>query len=214
MRKYFILLLSFTLFGCSNSSFQEANAPHEKEQVLSQKKIKRSDVYVSNPQVPDDRTLLKVGDSYSDRKGEITLHAIDDLDRTYNIGDIEMTIKDVKLIQLVPDYSLIDYFHTLTHEEQFVFAKVYVEIKNNSSENLNFAPVAIFETSEGENIPWENDIYLEDLNGVIEGQEQKFGNIGFILERSKIDSLTITTSDVFNKDEDKIQDAEKIKIDF
>ena len=61
---------------------------------------------------------------------------------------------------------------------------------------------------------WEDDIYLEELNGQIEANAKKKGNIGFILEESDIDSIEITTSDVFNQTDKKITDAGKIQIEF
>ena len=80
---------------------------------------------------------------------------------------------------------------------------------------MNFAPIALIETSTGEKLDWEKDIYLEELNGEIEGNEIKKGNLGFILKSTEnLEWIEITTSDVFNKDEEKISDSQKIKIKF
>jgi len=62
-------------------------------------------------------------------------------------------------------------------------------------------------------VDWENDIYLEDLNGKIDGNETKKENIGYILECSKdLEWIEITTSNVLDKDEEKIIKSQKIKI--
>lgn len=78
---------------------------------------------------------------------------------------------------------------------------------------MNFAPAAFLETSEGEQITWEKDMYLDGLNEEIGPNETKAGNVGFIIEKSELNSIEITTSDVFSG-ENKIEDAEKIKIEF
>lgn len=137
------------------------------------------------------------------------------MDTTHDIGSVQLRIKDMKLIHLKPDYSLIDYFHVLTHEEEFDFVKVFIEIKNTSSDKVSFAPIALLETSSGEKFDWEKDVYLEDLNGELEGKSSKKGNLGFIVEKSEsLEWIEITTSDVFNQDGMKIHDSKKIKIEF
>ncbi|WP_394139733.1 DUF4352 domain-containing protein [Cytobacillus oceanisediminis] len=204
-----IALLSIVLLGCSSAPEQPADvsaeAPAENEAMKN---------YAPNPQVPDDRPLEKAGQSHTDEKGEITLKKVKNVNGTYNIGPIEMKITEAKVMHLKPDYSLVDYFHTLTHDEEFDFVKVFVEIKNTSGEEVNFAPAAILETSEGEQITWENDIYLDGLNEEIQPNETKAGNIGFIIEKSDLNNIEITTSDVFNTEGKKIEDAKNIKIDF
>lgn len=211
MKKLIIMiaLLSIVLLGCSSSPEQPADvsaeAPAENEAMKN---------YAPNPQVPDDRPLEKIGQSHTDEKGEITLKKVKNVNGTYNMGPIEMKIAEAKVMHLKPDYSLVDYFHTLTHDEEFDFVKVFVEIKNTSDEEVNFAPAAILETSEGEQITWENDIYLDGLNEEIQPNETKAGNIGFIIEKSDLNNIEITTSDVFNTEEKKIEDAKNIKIDF
>lgn len=195
------------------------------------------DQYQPNPQVTDDRSLQKLGQTYEDEKGEATLKAYKDVNQTYTVGPIELIVKEMKLIHLRPDYSMIDYFHVLTHDEEFDFVKVFVEIKNTSSENVNFAPIAIIKTNTGETLDWEKDIYLEELNGEIKGNRTKFGNLGFIInatdihkdghsdgknshvkehqsEEKNIQWIEITTSDVFDKKQKKISESQKIKIEF
>jgi hypothetical protein len=203
------MLFLFFLFGCSTTPEEMTETDNENE--IGNKALEE---YAPNPQVPDDRSLKKFGQTHLDEKGELTLKSLNELNKTYTIGPIELTITEAKVMHLRPDYSLIDYFHTLTHDEEFDFVKVFVEVNNTSEEKLNFAPIAILETSEGEQITWENDIYLEDLNGEIEGNGKKAGNLGFIIENSDIGFIQLTTSGLFDKNEKEISKAETIKINF
>jgi hypothetical protein len=229
-----LLLLILLLVGCSANAATVNNEkntvvnPEEEEASIETNKSEDQETnekYQPNPQVTDDQSLLKVGQTYSDSKGEATLKAINQVNETYKVGPIEMTVKEMKMIHLRPDYSMIDYFHVLTHDEEFDFVKVFVEIKNTSSEKVNFAPIALFKTSSGETFDWEKDIYLEELNGEITGNGTKSGNLGFIVNASEsgthnhgeaenIEWIEITTSDVFSKEEKKINESEKIKIEF
>lgn len=205
-----LTFITLFLFGCSNDVSNSEPLLKEKQSASEY----LSD-YSSNPQVTDDRTLLEVGQSVSDEKGEATLKAINPVNETYEVGPIRLNVKDMKLIHLRPDYSLIDYFHVLTHDEEFDFVKVFVEIENTSNEKINFAPIALIETSTGEKLDWGKDIYLEELNGEIEGNSTKKGNLGFIIDSSKdLEWIELTTSDVFDKDENKINDSQIIKIKF
>jgi hypothetical protein len=227
-----LLLLIILLVGCSANA---ATVNDEKntvdntkaEQIETNEAENKNTIgqYQPNPQVTDDQSLLNVGQIYSDAKGEATLKAINDVNQTYKVGPIELTVKEMKMIHLRPDYSMIDYFHVLTHDEEFDFVKVFVEIRNTSSEKVNFAPIALLKTSSGETFDWEKDIYLEELNGEIAGNSTKSGNLGFIVNASEsgtlndgdaknIEWIEITTSDVFGKEENKINESEKIKIEF
>lgn len=171
--------------------------------------------YILNPQVTDDRSLLEEGQTSRDNKGEVTLKAVNtDDSQTYEIGPIEMTVREAKVFHFKPDYSLIDFFHSYTHEPEFHVAKLFVEIKNTSDKPLKFAPVSLLNTSADEMKLWEDDIYLEELNGEMAAGETKKGNLGFIIENPEIDSLTITTSDVFEEGEKKIQNAKEIELQF
>ncbi|MDP1421509.1 hypothetical protein Q8G35_24840 [Peribacillus simplex] len=243
---FFLILL---LVGCSsnaspennekntgNENQTENNANEKNDETKQQKNQEQTesimDEYQPNPQVTDDRSLQKVGQTYTDQKGEATLKAIKNVNKTYEMGSIELTIREMKLIHLRPDYGMIDYFHVLTHDEEFDFVKVFVEIKNKSSEKVNFAPIALLETNTGETFDWQKEIYLEELNGEIEGNGTKFGNLGFIVnatgnhahkeghnesdnkEAKDIKWIEITTSNVFDKDQKKINEAQKIRIEF
>jgi hypothetical protein len=250
-----MLFLFMLLVGCSVNSpgndqtktgndTQTENTENENNDETKQQKDTEQtqnllDEYQPNPQVTDDRSLKKVGQTYTDGKGEATLKAIKNVNKTYEVGPIELTVIEMKMIHLRPEYSMIDYFHVLTHDEEFDFVKVFVEIKNTSNEKVNFAPIALLKTNTGETFDWEKDIYLEELNGEIEGNSTKFGNLGFIVnatdshahkdehseeeeghkvdhanEPVDIDWIEITTSDVFDKEKKKISDSQKIKIEF
>ncbi|WP_078409407.1 hypothetical protein [Priestia abyssalis] len=253
-----VLFLIMLLVGCSANAAPDSDETNkenatETERPTNEKNTETSKQkdseqtenqtveYQPNPQVTDDRSLLEVGQSYEDDKGEATLKAINNVNQTYKVGPIELTVKEMKLVHLRPSYGMIDYFHVLTHEEEFDFVKVFVEIKNTSSEKVNFAPVALLETNTGETFDWEKDIYLEELNGEIQGNAVKTGNIGFIVnatdghahkeqhdehaggdsekdehdnEAKNVKWIEITTSDVFDQTENKISESQKIKIEF
>ncbi|RPJ99693.1 hypothetical protein BSBH6_03705 [Bacillus subtilis] len=228
-----LFAFAIMLAGCS------ANASSEKPSTGGEQAVKATpqstsshkdslDEYQPNSQVTDDRPLLKVGQTFSDDKGKAVLKDIKQVNQTYKIGGVELTVKEMKLIHLRPDYSMIDYFHVLTHDEEFDFVKVFVEIKNTSSKKVNVAPIALMKTNTGETFDWNKDIYLEELNGELEGGAEKSGNLGFIVNASsshdhdkeaekkeaEIKWIEITTSDVFDHNHKKISDAQKIKIRF
>ncbi len=224
----------------TESNTNEKNAETTKQNDQEQTENKTVE-YQPNPQVTDDRSLVEVGQTYEDDKGEAVLKAIKNVNQTYKVGPIELTVKEMKLVHLRPSYGMIDYFHVLTHEEEFDFVKVFVEIKNTTPEKVNFAPIALLETNTGETFDWEKDIYLEELNGEIEGNAVKAGNIGFIVnaagghahkeehgkhaggdsekdehdnETKNVEWIEITTSDIFDQNENKISESQKIKIEF
>lgn len=212
-----LVLISFVylLAGCSLSSIQ----PISKAEETHEKKISEAehDAYYNSPQVTDDSTLQKPGQSVSDEKGDATLKAVRQLNQVYHAGDIEYTIREVKLLHYRPDYSLIDYFHPLTEAEEFDFIKLSVDIKNLSKEKRNFAPVALFETNTGVKADWNQDMYLEHLNGVLEGKEIKRGSLGFIVNETKsqkVQWIRILTSDVYNQKQERLEEAQTIKIHF
>lgn len=221
--KKIITLYSFLfllLIGCSHQETPQhvsAKNEHEKSEENSNNSVnipEYYDSYSSNPQVIDDRSIQELGKNFHDTKGEATLEAITTKSQTKKIGAIEVTIKEAKVIHFKPAYSLIDFYHTYTHDEEFTFVKFFIEINNTSDETFKFAPIAIIDTNENERNTWENDIYLEELNGEIEANSKKSGNIGFIIKKPNIHSIKITTSDLFNKDDKKINEAETINIQF
>ncbi|MFN2745219.1 MULTISPECIES: DUF4352 domain-containing protein [Bacillus] len=235
MRKaLFIFFSIMMLAGCSSNAGHNNTGGGQTAEVKTQNVSAQADrqinEYQPNPQVTDDRSLEKVNQTFADDKGEAVLKDIKNVNKTYDIGAIELTVRNMKLIHLRPDYSMIDYFHVLTHDEEFDFVKVFVEIKNKSSEKVNFAPIALLKTNTGETFDWQKDIYLEELNGELEGGAAKAGNLGFIVNTASghghhkeaednkktkdLKWIEITTSDVFDKNHKKISDSQKIKIEF
>ena len=214
----YILMFLLLLTGCSaenNAENQTSGDPvktiDQTEKVQSVKK----DVYVPNPQITDDINLVTVGETVTDDKGELTLKSYKNINKTVNMGGVEMVLTEAKLMHYVPDYSMIDFFHAYTHEEEFDFVKVGIEVKNTSNEDIKFTPVAFVKTSSGELKTWEDDIFLEELTGEIQTNGGKKGNIGFIVENTDdIKSIEILTSDVVNNEDESIEKAKTIKVDM
>jgi hypothetical protein len=215
-----LLILTVLLFGCTNNGSEKNEKPNdetrEKTTETEKNKAENKDVHVPNPQVSDDQNLKEIGQTINDSKGEITLEAIKIANDNYKIGPMELNVRDVKLIHYKPDYSMIDFFHSYTHDEEFDFVKLAVEMKNTSDDMLKFAPVAILKTSDGQQKIWEDDIYLEELGGEIKGNSTKTGTVGFIVEETKqpIQWVEFTTSDVFDQNDKLIKKGKKIKIEI
>lgn len=193
--------------GCTEQDTEKASSETGTETAVAKEAVTSTGVYVGNPQVPADDSLDEVGETFADHKGELTLLNQLYPNETIELGPIKLVVKDVKKMHLRPDYGMIDYFHVLTHDEEFDFVKMYVEVTNTSNEEVNFGPVALVTTSTGEQVIWENDIYLDGLHGTYAPGEMKVGNVGFIIEQSDIDSVTFLTSDVFDQEEKLVMKA-------
>ena len=171
-----LLLLSLLLIGCSNNNNtteQSVTAEKQSNLINSTTIPTYYNDYILNPQVSDDRAIQEIGQFSRDQRGEITLKSIKKDSQTFQIDSMELTIREVKILHFKPDYSLIDFFNSYTHDEEFDFVKLFVEIKNTSDQPLKFAPVAILNTSSGEEKTWSDDIYLEELNGEFAANETK-----------------------------------------
>lgn len=201
---YLLALSALLLGGCSEQadSIVVASAADQQNEIPGY-----YEGYVLSPQVTDDRTLQEAGQNKRDSKGEATVKAVNMDSETFEVGPVELTVEESKILQLEPNHSLIDFFHSYTHDQKFEVVKMFVEITNTSDETLHFAPVALLETAAEELKLWEDDIYLEELNGALAAGETKQGNIGFIIEEGDIDSVKITTSDVFDSQDNKIAEA-------
>ncbi|GAA1380266.1 MULTISPECIES: DUF4352 domain-containing protein [Peribacillus] len=204
MNRLMIGALLLTAFGALNTqpAYEEETTAKEKTEEIA-RPLEKKDVYVPNPQLPDDINLNQIGQNVSDAKGELTLKAYKKVNETLNVGPIEVNIKEMKVMHATPDYSMIDFFHGYTHDEDFDIVKVNVEIKNNSDKKIKFSPVAFLETDRGEHLTWEDEIYLEELTGEIEGNGSKSGNIGFILNDGNIKGISVMSSDAVD-DEGKV----------
>ncbi len=206
----YLCLLLITLTGCSFNDEKSVAAKTSSNNTIPS----YYDDYILNPQVSDDRLLQEVGQFSRDNRGELTVKAAEHDSHTYKVGSIDLTIREAKILHFKPDYSLIDFYHSYTHDQEFDFIKFFVEIKNTSNQPLKFAPIAILNTSSGEKVTFEDDIYLEDLNGEIAPNGMKNGNLGFIIEKSNVNSIEIMTSDVFNEKDEMIYDGETIRVEF
>ncbi|MED3760100.1 DUF4352 domain-containing protein [Peribacillus frigoritolerans] len=204
MNRLMIGALLLTAFGALNTqpAYEEETTAKEKTEEIA-RPLEKKDVYVPNPQLPDDINLNQIGQNVSDAKGELTLKAYKKVNETLNVGPIEVNIKEMKVMHATPDYSMIDFFHGYTHDEDFDIVKVNVEIKNNSDKKIKFSPVAFLETDRGEHLTWEDEIYLEEITGEIEGNGSKSGNIGFILNDGNIKGISVMSSDAVD-DEGKV----------
>lgn len=207
---YLIIFSALILGGCSEKQGTVAVASAVDEQEIPD----YYEDYVLNPQVTDDRTLQNLGQSKRDAKGEAVVKAVNMNSKAYEIGPVQLTVKESKILQLKPDYSLIDFYHSYTHEQEFTLVKMFVEISNLSDEDVNFAPVALLETDKEELKLWEDDIYLEELTGTLIAGETKRGNVGFIIEESKVDSIEVTTSDVFSSHGEQLEKAKNFTTQF
>jgi hypothetical protein len=202
-------MLMAALAGCS----AESQSQSREEAVVKASSAVKKDVYVPNPQVTDDRALVTVGETAKDRKGELTLKAYNPVNETIQVGPVTMTVKDVKVLHYVPDYSMIDFFHAFTHEEAFDFVKVNVEIQNTSDESIKFNPVAALKMNSGERKTWEDDIYLEELTGEIAADSFKKGSMGFILEKNNdYQSVDILTSDAVDESHDVVEQGKHVSV--
>lgn len=206
---YLLLMAFFFLAACSEDTENSVSAAESAKEAPAY-----YEGYVKNPQVTDDRKLHEEGQSIRDGRGELMLNRVNMKNETHKIGDIELTVQEAKLFHYTPDHSMVDFFHSYTHETDFDMVKLFVEVKNTSDEPLHFAPIALLQTSEEELKLWEDDVYLEELNGEIKAGESKKGNLGFIVENPEIDSFIITTSDVFNGNNEKLEDAQKVEVKF
>ncbi|MBT2677941.1 DUF4352 domain-containing protein [Bacillus sp. ISL-35] len=214
MRKYLQLLLAATLLtGCSFAEAESNKETKPSETAFENPLKKNTEVYVPNPQVSEDVNLKKAGDSLIDDKGELTLKAVKEVNKTFQVNGIEYRVKDVKLLHFVPDYSLIDFFHAYTHDEEFDFVKIGVELKNNSDENYHFGPVAMVNINDSIHKTWEDDFYLEGLNGEISAGQTKLGNLGFIVEDlDSLEKVEIMSGDVVDDSKKKVADPVKLVV--
>ncbi|MCM3664258.1 DUF4352 domain-containing protein [Mesobacillus subterraneus] len=214
MNKYIAFVAAVLLLsGCSatgNDHKKEIKASDANNAVT---KHVTSNVYVPNPQVTDDRKLMKSGDTFADRKGQLTLKAVQNVNKRLTIGGIQYTIKDVRLLHYVPDYSLVDFYHSYTHDEEFDFVKVNIEMENTSDEYYHFAPVAMMNINGTVHKTWEDDFYLEELNGEIAPGQLKRGNIGFIVEElDELNQIEILSGDLVGNDKKKEAAPVKLSI--
>ncbi|MFJ7933275.1 DUF4352 domain-containing protein [Sporosarcina sp. NPDC096371] len=213
MRKLYFILLFVALAGCSTGNNPEEQAAVSRTQKPPLEMNK--DVFVPSPHITDDRNLVKIGESVTDSKGGLILKQSKIVNQDIQVGPVKLSINDIKVMQFTPAHSMVDFFHAQTHEKVFDFVKIEVEVNNSSKEPIIFNPIAFLNTNSGEHKTWEDDIYVEELQGEIAPNDVKKGNIGFILENTAdIQSIELLTSDVLHTDEEIIAQAQSIKVDF
>ena len=221
-----ISLLSASLFlgGCAaNNTNQQASSQTENSATV--KKTSDTNVdqkeqteVIDSPQAPDDSSLTEVGQSYQDADGSITLKANSDYHEKTVIGDMELTVSDVKVMSYSPSPDLIDFFHGYSNDETtFNYVKIRVNVKNTSDQAVNFAPVSALETSDGEKKGFDDDFYLENLYGDYAPGEERVGQLGFVLNKTDLEdleSMTIHTSDVFDPTGETLTKGQSITVPF
>ncbi|MGE7603118.1 DUF4352 domain-containing protein [Peribacillus sp. NPDC097675] len=215
MNRLLISAFLLTTFCALNTqpAFDEKSIATEKTEE-SAKTLVKKEVYVPNPQLPDDRELKEVGQQVSDAKGEMSLKEYKQVNETVKLGPIQVIIKDIKVVHVIPDYSMIDFFHGYTHEHAFDIVKMNVKIENSTTDNVKVSPVAFLETDGGEHLTWEDDIYLENLNGEVKAKNSKQGNVGFILQKEDVKGGSFLTSDVLDDEGKVISKGEKVEFSF
>lgn len=222
--KHVLIILctaSLILGACANNADQNASQTENTKAVAKANEPNAENEnkgLIDSPQAPDDSSLTEVGETYQDADGSITLKASADFNEKTTIGDIELTVSDVKVMSYAPSPDLIDFFHGYSNDEtKFNYVKIRVQIKNTSDQLVNFAPVSILETSNGEKKGFDDDFYLENLYGNYEPGEERIGQLGFVLnttEPEQLNAITIQTSDVFDEKEETITSGESITVPF
>jgi hypothetical protein len=221
MKPWIALTLTAALLaGCTaNSSTKTASEVHAETQA-EETNEKSTEIisFKDSPQAPDDTELTIKDSQFQDEDGSITLKQFAQVHEKKQTGDISMTIADVKVLQYKPSPDLIDFFHGFTHEEtEFPYVRVNVVVKNNGDVPMYIAPVSKITTNQGETVTWEDDFYLEKLNGELKPGEEKVGNLGFILDETDpeaLESLTISSSDVLDHKKEKVADAIVFEVGF
>ncbi|MFE7062771.1 DUF4352 domain-containing protein [Sutcliffiella sp. NPDC057660] len=212
-----LTLTAALLAGCTaNSSNNSASEVHAETQANGKSTEILS--FKDSPQAPDDRELTIKDSQFKDEDGSITLKQFAQVHEKKQTGNISMTISDVKVMQYKPSPDLIDFFHGFTHEEtEFPYVRVNVVVKNNGDKPMHIAPVSEITTNQGETVTWEDDFYLEKLNGELKPGEEKVGSLGFILDETDpeaLESLTISSSEVLDGKKDKMADGVEFEVRF
>lgn len=169
--------------------------------------------YTENPQITNDGKLLVKGDEKQSNKGRVEVIQANFTTKTTMIGPMKVQFFDTKELLVAPDVSMIDYFHELTDEENFHILKAFVSVENTSTEAVQFNPSAGATASSGETWTWQQEVFLDELNGLYEPGQVKKGNIGYILTQDTPPAaFTIESSDVFDLEQDIVSAGAQIKL--
>ncbi len=200
--------------GTTEEEKESVTKPAQQEKNADQETS--SGKSADNPQAPDDASLMKVGQTTEDIDGKLTLKAIVADPVHAETGPVTMTVSHAKVFLYRPSYDLIDYFHGLTHEdEKFHYVKFRIGLKNNSEKPVFFNPVAVVKTNTGEEVSWEEEFYLESMNGKLAPGKEKEGSMGFIIDETdieRLESVELETSSVLNEKKEEIAKANTISI--
>lgn len=192
-----LFVTTLLLFGCSNKSVD----------------LSYADDYTENPQMTSDVDLVKKEETQVSAKGNIQLLEASFEQQKTTVEPMKITISDTKILQVEPDVSMLDYFHVLTTNEEFNIIKAFISIENTSDQVVYFNPSAQAKTDTGEHWTWQEDVYLDGLEGAYEPGQKKQGNIGFILTKKKTPSrLILQPTDVFNTEKEKITTGKEITL--
>lgn len=212
----FILIAASILTGCLYDQIGTSGSNIEKSITVAAH-ASSGPAYVPNPQIADDRTLTIPGQVANDPKGELTLKSVKQVDELYHFGGVELIIKNIKIMHFIPANSFRDFYLPYTSDNEFDFIKMEIEIINANPNAVNFTPIALLNINE-QQFTWEDDFYLENLNGRIGGGETKIGNLGFIIDDhngQKVGNKTyFMTSDVVGVDKAIINKAIDVEINL
>ncbi|USK59313.1 hypothetical protein [Peribacillus asahii] len=190
---------------------------NQEETALAQTFVENEEWFIPNRYIPDDLYVTEVGQSITDSKGELTLLAKVTEIAPIVVGPIEFMIKDVKVIRVVPNNSMMNLFQAYTKKQEFDMIKMSVEIHNTSSDTVQFTPVNRLETTDGEQKTEEDNLFLEEMQGAFAGGDVKRGDIGFILDdqaKSTLQGIHIFTSDAVNTNGTVFEQGKEIEINF
>lgn len=199
IQRLIILCLSFFLVGCTT---EKMNVDYLKE-------------YVDNPHMTSDAKLINIEDKNTSNKGTVKLVQANFKETTLRVGPMKLTFHDVKELLVEPDVSTLDSFAPLTHDKKFHLLKTFVTVENTSKNSLQFNPAVAASTSTHESWTWEQEVYLDELNGLYEPGQIKRGNIGFILQKNAPPTtFTLLTSDVFDLEQEVLATGKEIILDL
>ncbi|MEH6947987.1 hypothetical protein V7068_13135 [Bacillus sp. JJ634] len=216
LKRFISGFLMIVIISCIYLYAPEAPRNQE-ETALAQTFVENEEWFIPNRHIPDDLHVTEVGQSITDSKGELTLLAKATEIAPIVVGPIEVMIRDVKVIRVVPDDSMMDFFQAYTKKQGFDMIKISVEIHNTSSDTVQFTPVTRLETTDGEQKTEKDNLFLEEMKGTFVGGDVKRGDIGFILNdqaQSTLQGIHIFTSDTVNTNGTVFEQGKKIEINF
>ncbi len=213
-----LVLSAVLITGCSADTNKDTNTTPQNESNKKESKNQSGEqTFTDSSQASDDTELTEINKKVEDQDGAITLKKYAKVNKEQQADSISLTIDEVKVLHYAPSLDLIDFFHGYTKQDEFPYVRVNVKIANQGKETVHFNPVSTIKTDQGETVTWEDDFYLEKLNGEIKPGEEKVGSLGFILNKTnsdKLNSITITSSEVVNDQKKSISNPLTFNVDF